>query len=117
MTDEYPTAPQGVTSLRQASTDAKPLTVQPTAAPGPAPGLAIAGFVTALVGFVFALFPLLNIIAPVPGIVGLVLSAVGRSQAKARGGGSGLATAGVVLGIVVIMLTIISLIACGSALV
>ena len=57
-------------------------------------GLQIAGFVVSLVScFIFGFYGL-------AGITGLVLSAVGRSQAKQNGGKTGLGTAGIVLGII-----------------
>lgn len=61
---------------------------------GKANGLSIAGFVISLVScFLVALYG-------IAGLVGLILSAVGRSQAVREGGKTGLATAGIVLGII-----------------
>lgn len=45
----------------------------------------------------------------VTGLVGLILSAVGRSQANNDGGKTGLATAGIVLGIIGIVGTWVGL--------
>ena len=60
-------------------------------------GLSIAGFVVSLVSlFILALYG-------ITGTIGLVLSAVGRSQAVNEGRKTGLATAGIVLGIISIM--------------
>lgn len=57
-------------------------------------GLQIAGFVVSLVScFIFGFYG-------VTGIVGLILSAIGRSQAVHAGGKTGLGTAGIVLGII-----------------
>lgn len=57
-------------------------------------GLSIAGFVISLVScFIFGFYGL-------AGITGLILSAIGRSQAKKVGGKTGLGTAGIVLGII-----------------
>lgn len=57
-------------------------------------GLQIAGFTVSLVScFIFGFYGL-------TGITGLILSAVGRSQAKQVGGKTGLGTAGIVLGII-----------------
>lgn len=57
-------------------------------------GLQIAGFVVSLVTcFIFGFYG-------VSGIVGITLSAIGRSQAKQVGGKTGLGTAGIVLGII-----------------
>jgi hypothetical protein len=60
-------------------------------------GLAIAGFVTALVGLVLFWVPFLGVVLSG---TGLVLSAVGISQGKKTGGPTGLGVAGLVLGIV-----------------
>ena len=57
-------------------------------------GMSIAGFVVSLVTcFIFGFYGL-------SGIVGIVLSAVGRKQAVENGQKTGLATAGIVLGII-----------------
>ena len=57
-------------------------------------GLCIAGFVVSLVScFIFGFYG-------VSGLVGIILSAVGRSQATRDGGSTGLGTAGIVLGII-----------------
>lgn len=57
-------------------------------------GLSIAGFVVSLVTcFVFSFFG-------ISGIVGIILSTVGRSQAVNNGGKTGLATAGIVIGVI-----------------
>lgn len=57
-------------------------------------GFQIAGFVVSLVTcFIFGFYGL-------SGVVGIVLSAVGRSKAKEVGGATGLGTAGIVLGII-----------------
>ena len=64
---------------------------------GKANGLSIAGFVVSLVSlFLVALYG-------IAGLVGLILSAVGRSQAVHEGGKTGLATAGIVMGIISIV--------------
>jgi len=57
-------------------------------------GLQIAGFTISLVSmFIFGFYGL-------TGITGLILAAVGRSQASRVGGKTGLGTAGIVLGII-----------------
>lgn len=66
-------------------------------------GLSIAGFVVSLVTcFVFGCYGL-------SGAVGITLSAIGYSQAKNSGGKTGLATAGIVIGIVNIIICWISI--------
>ena len=59
-------------------------------------GLGVAGFVTALCGLVLFWVPVLGVLLAG---VGIVLSAVGLSQVKKTGGPTGLAVAGLVLGI------------------
>lgn len=57
-------------------------------------GMSIAGFVVSLVTcFIFGFYGF-------SGIVGIVLSAIGRKQAVENGQKTGLATAGIVLGII-----------------
>jgi hypothetical protein len=67
-------------------------------------GLATGGFVVALIGAVIALIPFLGIVSWVISPVGLILSAVGLALALRRGVGRGLSIAGVVLGIVGIVI-------------
>ena len=60
-------------------------------------GLSIAGFVVSLVSlFILGLYG-------VTGTIGLILSAIGRSHAVSEGRKTGLATAGIILGIISIM--------------
>jgi hypothetical protein len=59
-------------------------------------GLGVAGFVTGLCGLVLFWVPVLGVILAA---VGVVLSAVGLSQLKKTGGPTGLAVAGLALGI------------------
>ena len=73
---------------------------QPATAPKKSNGVAIAGFVLALVGGV-----LLD-------IVGLILSIVGLNKSKECNSGKGLAIAGIIIAIVKLILLVIILIAC-----
>ena len=62
--------------------------------PNKSNGMSIAGFVVSLVTcFIFGFFGL-------SGIVGITLSAIGRKQAVENAQKTGLATAGIVLGII-----------------
>ena len=64
-------------------------------------GLAVAGFVTGLLGLILSLIPILFYAGIVLDVVGIVLGAMGRSRAKEPGvPHRGLATAGIVLGVV-----------------
>ena len=56
-------------------------------------GLSIAGFIVSIASLFLGLFG-------ITGLVGVVLSAVGRSQAVKEGGKTGLATAGIIIGII-----------------
>ena len=70
-------------------------------APLGAPGIGVAGFVCVIVG----------LFVPIVGIVGLILSIIGYSQAKRENRPQGLALAGMIIGIVATVLGIIILIA------
>ena len=65
-------------------------------------GLSIAGFVVSCCSMLIGLYG-------ITGLVGLILSAVGRSQAVRSGNKTGLATAGIVLGVIGIIGTWIGL--------
>ena len=65
-------------------------------------GLSIAGFVVSCCSMLIGLYG-------VTGLVGLILSAIGRSQAVNNGEKAGLATAGIVLGIIGIIGTWVGL--------
>ena len=56
-------------------------------------GLSIAGFIVSIGSLFLGLFG-------ITGLIGIVLSAVGRSQAVRDGGKTGLATAGIIIGII-----------------
>lgn len=96
--------------------DSEPLPPEQTGAPPYAAkgnGMAVAGFVTGLLGLILSLIPILFYAGIVLALVGIVLGAIGRSRAKEPGvPHRGLATAGLVLGIVgvIVFLTWIALI-------
>lgn len=64
-----------------------------TGSNGGSNGLSIAGFIVSIGSLFLGLFG-------ITGLIGIVLSAVGRSQATREGGKTGLATAGIILGII-----------------
>lgn len=67
--------------------------------------LALAGFIVSLVGLVLFFFGWLGALIA---LVGIVLSFIGRSQIKRRGErGSGLAVAGIIIGIVGLILGVL----------
>jgi hypothetical protein len=67
------------------------------------PGIAVAGFVCALVGLLVSWVGWTIVLC----VIGLVLSIMGRRQAVERGAPTGLATAGIVLGIIGTVIAII----------
>jgi hypothetical protein len=70
-------------------------------------GMSVAGFVTGLIGAIFGLIPLLFWIAFPLGILGAVFGAIGVRRAGEPGrGGKGLAIAGLILGVVAIVLAV-----------
>jgi hypothetical protein len=85
----------------------------PPAPPGPppggaagnqgSPGTAVGGFVCSLVGMILAIIGICFFIGGPLAVIGLVLSLVGRNHARDRGGSTGLATAGIVMGIIGIL--------------
>ena len=75
---------------------------------------AIAGLVLGIVGIVFAfLGTWFSVISLPVAIVGLVLSVMGGKALKAAGEASGIATAGLVLGIIATVFAAISFFTCG----
>ena len=77
-------------------------------------GLGIAGLVLGIVSIVLGFLGTFFSIAALPmAIVGLVLSVNGGKQLKAAGQPAGVATAGLVLGIIAVVLTGIMFFTCG----
>jgi hypothetical protein len=76
--------------------------------PAPTNGMGVAGFVTGLLGLVLCWVPFLGLILAACGII---LSGVGMAQAKRTGASTGLAIAGLVLGILALIPSLIFLVA------
>ena len=77
-------------------------------------GKAIAGLVLGIVSIVFGFLGYWFSVLSLPmAIVGLVLSGIGGKALKAAGQPAGLATAGLVLGIIAVVFTAISFFTCG----
>jgi hypothetical protein len=74
--------------------------------------LSIAGLVLGIVGIIFFWFPVVGIIG---GVVGAALSALGMKQAKDTGQPTGIPTAGLVLSIVALALSVVAMIVCGAS--
>ena len=77
-------------------------------------GKAIAGFVLSIIGVVCGLLSgYLSLIGLPVSVVGLVLAIVGGNQLKAGGEPTGLATAGLVIGIIATVFSTIAFFTCG----
>lgn len=79
-------------------------------------GMSVAGLVLTIIGVVFGVFGWVAICAilglPIA-LVGLILSCVGGKKLKEAGQPSGIATAGLVLGIIGVVFTTITFFTCG----
>ncbi len=79
-------------------------------------GQSIAGLILGICGIVFAFGPIsawLCVIGLPVAIVGLVLSVIGGKKLKANGQPAGIATAGLVIGIIAVVFAAISFFTCG----
>jgi len=80
-------------------------------------GYAIASMVLGIVGLVFGFIPGLGVIGLICGVVAIILGVVGKNAIDRSNGelnGRGMATAGIVLGIITVGLDILLLIACSA---
>jgi hypothetical protein len=73
-------------------------------ATGSTNGVGVAGFVTGLLGALLFWFPLAGIIL---GLLGVVLGGVGTAQGRRNGQKTGLAVAGIVLGALALIVSIV----------
>ncbi len=76
-------------------------------------GKAIVGLVLSIVALIIGWLGYLSFVGLPMAIVGLVLSVSGGKQLKAAGQPSGIATAGLVIGIIAVVLTGIAFFTCG----
>jgi hypothetical protein len=67
--------------------------------------LGIAALITAILTFVLAVIPCVGMIAIIPGIIAIVLASVGLSQASRNDAPHGVPLAGLIIGIVAIMIS------------
>jgi hypothetical protein len=67
--------------------------------------LGIAALITAIITFVLAVIPCVGMIAIVPGIIAIVLAAVGLSQAQRNDSPRGVILAGLIIGIVATLIS------------
>jgi hypothetical protein len=67
--------------------------------------LGIAALITAILTFVLAVIPCVGLIAIIPGIIAVVLASVGLSQASRNNSPHGVPLAGLIIGIIAIMIS------------
>jgi predicted PurR-regulated permease PerM len=67
--------------------------------------LGTAALITGIITFVLAVIPCVGVIAIIPGIIAIVLASVGLSQASRRDSPRGVLVAGLVIGIIAIMIS------------
>jgi phosphate/sulfate permease len=67
--------------------------------------LGIAALITGIITFVLAVIPCVGMIAIIPGIIAIVLASVGLSQASRNDSPKGILIAGLIIGIVAVMIS------------
>ena len=67
--------------------------------------LGIAALITGIVTFVLAVIPCVGIVAIIPGIIAIVLAGVGLSQASRQNTPKGILIAGLIIGIIAVMIS------------
>lgn len=67
--------------------------------------LGIAALITAIITFVLAVIPCVGLIAMIPGIIAIILAAVGLSQASRSNSPRGLLIAGLIIAVIATMLS------------
>ena len=70
-----------------------------------AQNLGIAALITGIITFVMAVIPCVGMIAFIPGIIAIVLASVGLSQATRNDSPKGVIIAGLVIGIIAVMIS------------
>jgi phosphate/sulfate permease len=73
--------------------------------PNSGQNLGIAALITGIVTFVLAVIPCVGIIAIIPGIIAIVLAGVGLSQASRQNSPKGILLAGLIIGIIAVMIS------------
>jgi hypothetical protein len=68
--------------------------------------LGIASLIIGIISFILAVIPCVGIIAIVPGIITIILASVGLSQASRQDSPRGILTAGLIIGIVAVMISL-----------
>jgi len=67
-------------------------------------GLGVAALITGIVTFILAVIPCVGVIAIIPGIIAIILAAVGLSQTSGTNAPRGILLAGLIIGIVAVMI-------------
>ncbi len=75
-------------------------TTPPAPTPNAGKGLGIAGLVLGIIAAIVSFIPCLGTFALIPGIIGIILSAISMAQANKAGAAKGMAVAGLVCSIV-----------------
>ena len=76
--------------------------------------LGVAALVTAIVTFVIAVIPCVGLIAVIPGIIAIVLASVGLSQAARNDSPKGVLLAGLIIGIVAMLISMSQIMVAGK---
>jgi hypothetical protein len=76
--------------------------------------MAIASLVLGIIALVFTFIPVIGNMAPILAIIGIVLGVMGKKQLAMTGQPSGTATAGLVLSVIALVISLIFTIICGS---
>jgi len=93
----------------------KPTEQLPGQTPRPAgQTLGVAALVTAIVTFVIAVIPCVGLIAVIPGIIAIVLASVGLSQAARNDSPKGVLLAGLIIGIVAMLISMSQIMVVGK---
>lgn len=73
--------------------------------PNSGQNLGIAALITGIVTFVIAVIPCVGIVAIIPGIIAIVLAGAGLSQASRQNSPKGILLAGLIIGIIAVMIS------------
>ena len=71
-----------------------------------AKGLGIGSLICSILGGINCIIPLIYLVAPILSIVGIILGSIGIKRAKENGESAGLAKAGLIIGIIALILDI-----------
>lgn len=76
--------------------------------------LGIAALITAIITFVLAVIPCIGLIAIIPGIIAIILAAVGLSQASRANSPRGVLIAGLIIGIIASLISVSQIFVAGK---